>query len=106
MLNNGQIDDFVTDSRAAVHLVEAWVKEGAEGDVLDGELAISIVLNPAAEGAIVLLCLYHSVRIKFLSLISRFKYNRVSHLSVLETGKKDLLSCLIINFIHQPLKFP
>ena len=88
MLNNGQVDDVVTDPRAAVHLVEGRVKEGAEGDVLDGELAVSVVLNPAAKCAIVLLCLYHLVQIKCKFLISRFKSNRVSLKGALETGKK------------------
>ena len=48
MLQNAQIDDLVSNTGAAVHLVESRVEEGAERDVLQREFTLGRVLDPAA----------------------------------------------------------
>ena len=57
MLNDTQIDDLVTNSGATVHLVESWVQEGAERDVLQWEFTLGRVLDPATQSC--RLCFNH-----------------------------------------------
>lgn len=51
VLKDAQVNDLVTDTSAAVHFVEGGVHECAKGNVLEWELTISSVGNPAAHGA-------------------------------------------------------
>ena len=48
MLQDTQINDLITDPRAAVYFVSSRVKEGTEGNILERELTVRIVLNPTA----------------------------------------------------------
>ena len=51
MLDDAQINDSVTDTSTAVHLVEGWIGEGTKWNVLEWELVFSRILNPASEGS-------------------------------------------------------
>ena len=74
MLNNAQIDNLVANSGAAVHLVESWVQECAEWDVLQREFTLGRVLDPATQSC--RLCFNHNkifkrkgVKLSYLLLI-------------------------------------
>ena len=67
MLQNCKVDDLVANSSAAVHFVDARVEECTERNVLDRELAVRIIINPAFERGIVCKYLHHVV-LKILSL--------------------------------------
>ena len=74
MLNNAQIDNLVANSGATVHLVESWVQECAEWDVLQREFTLGRVLDPATQYCC--LCFNHNkifkrkgVKLSYLLLI-------------------------------------
>ena len=82
MLDDCQINDLIADTRATMNLICPWVQECAKGDVLNRELSVVVVLDPAAQrGLVWLICLHH-LFFFFLSLIDCFA-NEKSYLFAL-----------------------
>ena len=77
MLDNAQINDCVTNSSTAVYLVEGWIGESSKWNVLQWELVVSCILNPASEGSA---CLSFNHNLFYLSLIQ----SRVKSVALIE----------------------